>query len=115
MIIWFYNEKNQGVKDMEENNIEPVEEQEDQEIAETPVEEEPVKRNNYPTQVVLTIRTIVGAYVIYLAYQIITSDSEVTPFMWAAVALFIIAGAALVIMSVKHFIMGEYEGGKKDV
>lgn len=73
------------------------------------------KKKNYPTQVVLTIRTIVGAYVIYLAYQIITSDEEVTGWMWAAVALFIVAGAALVIMSVKHFIMGEYEGGKRDV
>ena len=35
--------------------------------------------------------------------------------MWIAVAVFIVAGAALVIMSVKHFICGEYEGGKKDV
>ena len=72
-------------------------------------------KNNYPTQIVLTIRTIVGAYVMYLAYQIITSDSEVTPFMWAAIVLFIVAGAGLVIMSVKRFITGEYEGGKKDV
>lgn len=79
------------------------------------IEETSAEKKNYPTQVVLTIRTIVGAYVIYLAYQIITSDSEVTPLMWAAVALFIVAGAGLVIMSVKHFIMGEYEGGKKDV
>lgn len=67
---------------------------------------------NYPTQTVLTIRAIVGGYVVYLAYQIITSKNEITPLMWAAVALFIAAGSALVIMSVKHFICGEYEGGK---
>ncbi len=69
---------------------------------------------NYPSQTVLTIRAIVGGYVIYLAYQIITSKSETTPLMWAAIVLFIVAGSALVIMSVKHFICGEYEGGKKD-
>ncbi len=80
---------------------------------ETAPEEE--KKSNYPTQVVLTIRTIVGAYVAYLAYQIITSDSEITPFLWVAVIIFIIAGVGLVVMSVKHFICGEYEGGKKDV
>ena len=68
----------------------------------------------YPTQVVLSIRAIVGAYLMYLAYQIITSDSEITTLMWVAVGIFILAGAALVIMSVKHFICGEYEGGKKD-
>ncbi len=81
----------------------------------TEVTEELQKANNYPTQVVLTIRAIVGGYVFYLAYQIITSDSEVTPLMWAAVILFFVAGAGLVIMSVKHFICGEYEGGKKDI
>ena len=68
----------------------------------------------YPTQVVLSIRAIVGGYLMYLAYQIITSDSEITTLMWIAVGIFILAGAALVIMSVKHFICGEYEGGKKD-
>ena len=79
------------------------------------MEEKNDKNNkNYPSQTVLTIRAIVGGYVIYLAYQIITSKSETTPLMWAAIVLFIVAGSALVIMSVKHFICGEYEGGKKD-
>ncbi|MBR4575428.1 MAG: hypothetical protein IKO16_10990 [Lachnospiraceae bacterium] len=89
-----------------------------EEIAEDSVsEEESVKEHhsNYPTQAVLTIRAIVGIYVTYLAYQIITSDSEVTAWMWAAVGLFIVAGVGLVVMSVKHFICGEYVGGKKDV
>ena len=72
-------------------------------------------KNNFLTQGVLTIRAIVGIYVLYLAYQIITSDGEKTPLIWAAVALFIVAGSALVIMSVKHFICGEYVGGKKDI
>lgn len=77
--------------------------------------EEKDKGGRFPTQLVLTIRTIVGAYVIYLAYQVITSGNELSVPMWAAVILFIVAGSALVIMSVKHFICGEYEGGKKDI
>ena len=72
------------------------------------------KSKRYPPQMSLTIRAIVGAYVLYLAYQIATSDSEVTIPMWIAVGVFVVAGAGLVIMSIKHFICGEYEGGKKD-
>ncbi len=72
------------------------------------------KGKSYPTQAVLAIRAIVGGYVMYLAYQIVTSGNEITPLMWAAVALFVIAGVVLVVMSVKHFICGEYEGGKRD-
>ena len=77
-------------------------------------EQEEAKGKTYPTQTVLTIRAIVGGYVMYLAYQIATSENEVTPWMWAAVALFVIAGGFLVGMSVKHFICGEYEGGRGD-
>ena len=89
----------------------------DEEMKEESVKEEeqtPEKHNNFPTQAVLTIRAIVGIYVVYLAYQIITSDSEITPWMWGAVGLFIVAGTGLVVMSVKRFICGEYVGGKKD-
>ncbi len=94
------------------DNIENTDNNEINEVNE--ITEEPRKKN-YPTQVVLTIRTIVGAYVFYLAYQIVTSGDEISIPMWAAVVLFLVAGAGLVIMSVKHFICGEYEGGKKDV
>ncbi len=101
---------------MEENDkLEIIDGETTEVVNEEPDEGEASKRTNYPTQTVLTIRAIVGAYVMYLAYQIITSDNEVTIPMWIAVAVFIVAGAALVIMSVKHFICGEYEGGKKDV
>lgn len=93
-------------------------EEKDNNITETDSQTENEKdkgsHTNFPTQAVLTIRAIVGGYVIYLAYQIITSGNEITPLMWAAVALFIVAGVALVVMSVKHFICGEYVGGKRD-
>ena len=82
-------------------------------VEETALETAPEeKKNNFPTQAVLTIRAIVGGYVIYLAYQIITSGNEISAWMWAAIALFIVAGTGLVVTSVKHFICGEYEGGK---
>lgn len=81
---------------------------------ETP-EEEPEKKTNYPTQMALTIRAIVGGYVVYLAYQIITSKNALTVPMWIAAGVFIVAGIGLVILSIKHYICGEYEGGKKDI
>ena len=56
-----------------------------------------------------------GVYVVYLAYQIITSGDEKSIPIWAAVVLFIVVGSVLAIMSIKHFICGEYEGGKKDI
>ena len=79
----------------------------------TDPKEENEKKKKYPSQAVLTIRAIVGAYVFYLAYQIVTSESTKSIPIWIAVVIFFAAGAGLVIMSVKHFICGEYEG-KKD-
>ena len=93
---------------MEEKNTEIIETVEE-------AETEPEKKSNYPTQVALTIRAIVGGYVVYLAYQIITSKNALTVPMWIAAGVFIVAGIALVVMSVKHYICGEYEGGKKDI
>ncbi len=99
-----------------EENTE-VTEQISSEISEEGTAQEPnePEKSNFPTQMNLTIRAIVGGYVTYLAYEIITSESEMTPLMWAAVAVFIFAGVGLIAMSIKHFICGEYEGGKKDI
>ncbi len=99
---------------MDSNQIEDAEFEELDPEPEAEPEPDKPSGSAYPTQVVLTIRTIVGGYLVYLAYQIITSGNEISTWMWAAVILFIVAGAALVVMSVKHFICGEYEGGKKD-
>ena len=100
------------VEDAEFEKLDPEKTLSDTESIEPEPDKQP--KSAYPTQVVLTIRTIVGGYLVYLAYQIITSGSKISAWMWAPVILFIIAGAALVVMSVKHFICGEYEGGKKD-
>ena len=72
------------------------------------------KKSSYPTQVALGIRAVVGAYVVYLAYQLFTSKNEMTPVMWAAAVLFIVAGVALIGFSIKHYVCGEYEGGRQD-
>ena len=104
------NDTSEIIEDTE--TTKPAEVTGEAQITET---EEPKKNNNYPTQMALTIRGIVGAYVIYLAYQLMTSKDELTALMWAAVVLFIVAGSGLVILSLKHYITGEYEGGKKDV
>lgn len=94
---------------MDNNEVNIVEEAETEEL------DKDNKKKSYPTQLVLTIRTIVGVYVVYLAYQIITSGDEKSIPIWAAVVLFIVVGSGLAIMSIKHFICGEYEGGKKDI
>ena len=98
---------------MEDHEIEKIEEPAEEVVDDSEQTESP--HGKYPTQTVLTIRTIVGAYVLYLAYQIITSKDEISIPIWIGVAVFLIAGTGLVIMSIKHFICGEYEGGKKDV
>ena len=100
---------------MDDHELETIENAEIEQVDENTDTDKDSGQSNYPTQLALGIRAIVGAYVLYLAYQISTSDNEVTVPMWIAVAVFVVAGAALVIMSVKHYISGEYEGGKKDV
>jgi len=68
----------------------------------------------YPKQIILTIRVIVGGYLDYLAYQIITSGEEKGPFMYCAVVAFIISGTFLAGWSLLSLILGKYEGGKAD-
>lgn len=108
---------------MDNSELEPVEEaqfeeldvKEEADIAQTPGEDNKSGHSNYPTQLALAIRAIVGGYVLYLAYQLMTSENELTTLMWIFAGVFVIAGSGLVIMSIKHFLCGEYEGGKKDV
>lgn len=106
-----------GKMDNEETQVTTVE-QTDETTVDKTVEEtgedNGSKKRVFPTQTQLAIRAIVGGYVLYLAYQIATSKEELTWLMWAAVAVFVVAGVALVIMSVKHFILGEYDGGRAD-
>lgn len=72
------------------------------------------KKSNYPTQIVLSIRAIVGAYVLYQAYLVATSKDPKSTFMWIAVVVIAVCGFGFVVTSILHFIRGEYEGGKAD-
>ena len=68
----------------------------------------------YPTQLVLTIRVIVGAYVLYSVYEVMTSGEDKSLWMYLAVAFIAIAGTIILGWALKMLICGQYEGGKAD-
>ena len=69
-----------------------------------------------PTQSMLSIRAVVGAYLIYLAYDIANTEAITVPRIGIILfcILFVIAGIVLVITTIRSFIKGEYIGGKAD-
>lgn len=83
------------------------------EVTETEETEETAGEENggkgKTTQLVLTIRVVVGAYLVYLAYQIFTSENELTIPIKICAALFVVIGAALVIWSGIRFIKKDYD------
>lgn len=72
-------------------------------------------RKFFPTQLSLTIRVIVGAYVIYSMYEAFTSSDEKSTILYVLIVLLTIIGAVLVVWSLKKLIKGEYAGGKADL
>lgn len=76
------------------------------------------KKGALPTQMGLLFRAIAGAYLMYIAYHIYGSAENVTgaekiAFV-AAIAVFAIVGAAVVVSSLRSMQRGEYEGGAGD-
>jgi len=69
-----------------------------------------------PTQSMLSIRVVVGVYLIYLAYDIANTEALTVSRIGIILfcILFVIAGIVLVITTVRSFIRGEYIGGKAD-
>ena len=69
-----------------------------------------------PTQSMLSIRAVVGVYLIYLAYDIANTEAMTVSRIGIILfcILFVIAGIVLVIMTIRSFIRGEYVGGKAD-
>lgn len=72
-------------------------------------------KKQYPTQLVLTIRAIVGGYVLYQSYQILTSGDEKSLLMYLLTGVLIIGGVLILGTAIKQFVRGEYEGGKADI
>jgi len=73
-------------------------------------------KNPLPNQGMLAIRAIVGGYLVYLAYDILSTESTTVPRIGILLfcILFVIAGSALVVMTIRSFVKGEYIGGKAD-
>ncbi len=69
-------------------------------------------RRKGDTKVGLTLRIIVAAYVLYLAYSLIQNFGKNTGndriFIAIAIGVFLIAGGAILILSVKKLIRKEY-------
>ncbi len=84
------------------------------EIRESETVKESDAGSSYPTQMLLTIRALVGGYLLYLTYGLITSEDAKSPMIYVAIAVFLIAGILLIAFSIKRYIKGEYEGGKSD-
>lgn len=72
------------------------------------------QERRYPSQLSLTIRVIVGGYLDYEAYSIMTSGLEKSPYIYIAVVAFVIIGTILAAWSLLYLALGKYEGGKAD-
>jgi hypothetical protein len=81
-------------------------------------EQKEKKQNKYlPNQSMLAIRVVLGGYLVYLAYDIISLEMltvlRIEVILLAM--LFGVAGLILVIITLRSFIKGEYIGGKADI
>lgn len=76
------------------------------------------KKEKYlPNQSMLAIKGVLGGYLVYLAYDIMSTEILTGPRIGITLfcILFVMAGIFLVITTVRSFIKGEYIGGKADV
>lgn len=74
------------------------------------------KKKYLPNQSMLAIKAVLGGYLVYLAYDIMSTEILMGPRVGITIfcILFVIAGVFLVITTVRSFIRGEYIGGKAD-
>lgn len=76
------------------------------------------RQGGLPTQMGLVFRMAAGAYLLYLAYSIYSGAGNVTGVergaFIAAITVFAIVGAIVVISSLRAMQRGEYEGGEGD-
>lgn len=73
-----------------------------------------------PTQMMLIVRVLVGVYLYYTVYSLISGGGIAAAeggnkiFFVLATILFVVAGAFLIVKSAKDLLAGNYEGGKLD-
>ena len=75
-------------------------------------------RRNNDTKVGLTLRILVAAYVLYLAYGLIQGFGETSGndriFIGAAIAVFLVAGGTILFFSGKKLIRKEYRDAEEN-
>ena len=74
------------------------------------------KKKYLPNQSMLAIKAVLGGYLVYLAYDVMSTEILMGPRVGVTLfcILFVIAGIVLVITTIRSFIRGEYIGGKAD-
>lgn len=80
--------------------------------------EEVAKARSLPTPMMLFMRILVGAYLVYTSYEVYKgslTDGNPGMFFIVCAVLFAIAGAGVVILGLKDLIKGKYRGGPLDI
>lgn len=76
------------------------------------------KRGGLPTKLSWILRMLVGAYIVFLDYQIIqssrTTGDPLAPGVIVAMVIFAVSGTALVGWGIRGLSRGEYIGGAMD-
>ena len=74
------------------------------------------KKSYLPNQSRLAIRAVLGGYLVYLAYDVMSTEILTGPRIGITLfcILFVIAGVMLLFSTIRSFIRGEYVGGKAD-
>ena len=74
------------------------------------------KKSNIPSSTMLTIRAIIGGYLVYLAYDLFTTrDGNISfPLLVLICIVFAVVGGAACIHGVYCLYKGIYDGGKND-
>lgn len=74
------------------------------------------KKKYLPNQSMLAIKAVLGGYLVYLAYDVMSTEILMGPRVGITLfcVLFVVAGIFLVFTTIRSFIKGEYIGGKAD-
>lgn len=74
------------------------------------------KKSYLPNQSMLAIKAVLGGYLVYLAYDVMSTEILTGPRIGITLfcILFVIAGVMLLFSTIRSFIRGDYVGGKAD-
>lgn len=79
---------------------------------------EKIPTEKLATKLTLTVRALVGGYLLYTSYGLIGSFADAEPkdkvFFGVFIVLFTVIGIALLLFSAKNYKEGRYQGGAMD-